>query len=147
MLFGGFLNVDGLGIFNRGWGYMVFFTVYLLFVQWMGMVLFFGQHLGLVLGAGWLLTACSHNWAAWMGAQGHQQPPPGEEPRPTQSQHGRDVERTLEYPLDICEYPHINMHTGINFRTNGKWHAHLHHIDRATANTDDPGTDGLWRRR
>ena len=57
--------MDGLGIFNRGWGYMVFFTVYLLFVQWMGMVLFFGQHLGLVLGAGWLLTACSHNWAAW----------------------------------------------------------------------------------
>ena len=24
---------------------------------------------------------------------------------------------------------------------------HLHHIDRATANTDDPGTDGLSRRR
>ena len=126
-----------------------FFTVYLLFVQWMGMVLFFGQHLGLVLGAGWLLTACSHNWAAWEGAQGHQQPPPGEEPRPTQSQHGRDVERTLEYPLDICECPHINMRGGTQESTSAQManDIHLHHIGRATADTDDPGTDGLWRRR
>ena len=50
MLFRGFLNVDGLGIFNIGWGYMVFFTVYLLFVQWMGMVLFFWTAFGVGFG-------------------------------------------------------------------------------------------------